>query len=107
MRLLVTSLIQWWCHQSEEDFASFLAEDFAYDVGLELNNREEFLLIRAGSGGFEDVELIDLHCYEGGAAVMFESTDCVTRLRQRGCWMITLDAGKIKRIVACAGNVLM
>lgn len=102
----VTRLIRWWCHQAKDDVASCLTEDFVYDVGLEAVNREDFLLIHAGSGTFDDVEVIGLQCCEGGASVMFEATDSITGLRQRVCWMIYFDTDRVKRIVACVGNVL-
>jgi len=104
--LFVIELVRWWCHENEGEFSKFLAEDFVYDNGLEAVNREDFLLIRAGSGAIEDLKIIGVQCCKNAVSVMFEGADSVTYLRHRVCWMVTLDGDCVKRIAACVGNVL-
>lgn len=97
--------VRWWCHQEEGDYASRLAEDFAYDAGFEPWDREEFLQMRAGSGAMEDIRIVDVLCHVDGDVVMFETTDTITGLRHRTCWMISYRGDQVVRVSACWGAV--
>jgi hypothetical protein len=101
-----TNIIRWWCRQEEGEYASYIAEDFSYDGGLEVVGREEFLLMRAGAGAMDDIKFINSSCGDSLDVVMFEATDTVTDLRHRTCWIISHDGDRIVRVAACSGVVL-
>ncbi|WP_437630371.1 hypothetical protein [Sorangium sp. So ce854] len=97
--------VRWWCHQAEGNYAARLADDLAYDAGFDVLEREEFLLMRAGSGAMEDIRIVDARGHADGDAVMFEATDTITGLRHRTCWMISYRGDQVVRVSACWGAV--
>ncbi len=61
--------------------------------------------MHAGFGSVDDITMLDLQSSESAGSVMFEGTDSVTNLRHRWCWMISSEAGRIRRIAAWSSAI--
>jgi hypothetical protein len=91
-----------WCARSRDDAdaATWFADDFVFDNGVEVHDRASFIQRRNISAGHTDIKVLHALRDDSVVSVLFECVDGATRIEMHAAWFVRFEGDRIAKITS-------